>query len=142
MPRYSADVRELTVELVESGALTEAEAAQHVGASVSSVQKWRRQKRETGHLAHRPRRNGRVRVLEPFGKRIQALIKAQPDVELAELCARLEKDHGVKSNPSMMCRELKRLKLVLKKSRSTTANATLLGSNKRVRTTQTSKRRS
>jgi transposase len=116
-------MRELTVELVESGALSEAEAADHAGISVASIQKWRRRKRETGSLVDLPRRNGPVRVLAALETRLRTLIATQPDLGLAELCERVEQETGVKSNPSMMCRELQRLKLRLKKSRSMTASA-------------------
>lgn len=124
MPLYSADFRELTVELVESGAMTEAEAAEHAGASVSSIQKWRRRKRETGSLVDLPRRSGPVRVLAAVEAPLRALVNKEPDLELADLCKRIEKETGTKSSVSMMCRELQRLKLPLKKSRSTTVNAT------------------
>jgi transposase len=55
---------------------------------------------------------------------IRAAVKAQPDATLQELCERVEQETQLKSDPSMMCRELARLKLPLKKSRSTPANVT------------------
>jgi transposase len=46
---------------------------------------------------------------------IRAAVKAQPDATLQELCERVEQETKIKSDPSMMCRELARLKLPLKK---------------------------
>jgi transposase len=55
---------------------------------------------------------------------IRAAVKAQPDATLQELCERVEKKTKIKSNSSMMYRELVRLKLPRKKSRSMPANGT------------------
>jgi len=49
-------------------------------------------------------------------------VKAQPDATLQELCERVEQATHIQSDPSMMCRELTRLKLPRKKSRSTPVN--------------------
>ena len=53
---------------------------------------------------------------------IRDAVKAQPDATLQELCERVEQVTKVKSDPSMMCRELARLHLPLKKSRSMQAS--------------------
>jgi transposase len=58
---------------------------------------------------------------------IRAAVKAQPDATLQELCERVEKETKIKSNSSMMYRELVRLKLPRKKSRSMPANGTRRG---------------
>ena len=55
---------------------------------------------------------------------IRAAVKAQPDTTLQELCERVEEETGIQSDRSMMCRELARLKLPRKKSRSMPANGT------------------
>jgi transposase len=55
-------------------------------------------------------------------------VTRQRDATLRELCARVQQAGGVASNPSMMCRELQRLDLPRKKSRSTIANGTRSGS--------------
>jgi transposase len=55
---------------------------------------------------------------------IRAAVKAQPDAILQELCEQVEKKTQIKSNPSMMYRELVRLKLLRKKSRSMPASGT------------------
>jgi transposase len=58
---------------------------------------------------------------------IRAAVKAQSDATLQELCERVEKETEIKSNSSMMYRELVRLKLPRKKSRSMPANGTHRG---------------
>ena len=47
---------------------------------------------------------------------------------LAELCGRVAEAEGVAASPSMMCRELRRLRLPRKKGRSTTASGIRRGS--------------
>jgi hypothetical protein len=42
-------------------------------------------------------------------------IKRQPDVTLSELCARVAEVKGISASPSMMCRELRYLRLPRKK---------------------------
>ena len=58
------------------------------------------------------------------GAAVRAIFIQQPDATLEELCARVEAATGVRSHPSMMCRELQRLGLPRKKKSSTTINAT------------------
>ena len=55
---------------------------------------------------------------------IRAAVKAQPDATLQELCEVVAKETKIKSNSSMMHRELVRLKLPRKKSRSMPASGT------------------
>ncbi len=70
-----------------------------------------------------------MRTLAAAEAVIRAAVKAQPDATLPELCERVEQKMKIKSDPSMMCRELARLKLPLKKSRFMPANVTRRGSN-------------
>ena len=49
---------------------------------------------------------------------IRAAVTAQPDATLQELCDRVATTCNIKSDASMMCRELARLNLPLKKRRS------------------------
>lgn len=66
---------------------------------------------KTGSLVDLPRRSGPVRVLAAVEAPLRALVNKEPDLELADLCKRIEKETGTKSSVSMMCRELQRLKL-------------------------------
>jgi transposase len=81
--------------------------------------------RNTGSCAARPHAGGRSRSLAPYATWLRAEVARQPDVTLDELCERAYQAHGVSASPSMMCRELQRLRLPRKKSRSTIANGRL-----------------
>lgn len=59
--------------------------------------------------------------------RIRAEVAKQADVTLSELCQRVGKAGGASASPSMMCRELQRLHLPRKKSRSMTVSGTRRG---------------
>jgi transposase len=93
------------------------------GISESSIEKWTRRLRETGSVAAKPHGGGPARVLAPHAERLRQLLEAQPDLTHAELCEKLEAETGARANTSMMVREVQRLNLPRKKSRSTTAHA-------------------
>jgi transposase len=123
MRPYSQDLRERVMAAVDTGQQSLSEIAQTFRISESTVDKWCQRQRDTGSVAARPFAGGRRRVLQGCGAMIRAAVKKQPDVSLAELCERVQTAHGLQTSPSMMCRELQRLKLPLKKSRSMTASA-------------------
>lgn len=118
MKAYSTDLRERAVSSVESGDCTIPEAARRYQVSEPSLERWLARKRSTGSCAPLPHAGGVQRQLATAEVAIRAAVKAQPDATLQELCARVEKATKIKSDPSMMCRELARLKLPRKKSRS------------------------
>jgi len=122
MKAYSQDLRERVIGAVRAKQQTLAAIAQTFGVSESTVDKWAKRWRETRSVSARPFAGGRRRALRECAATLRAEVKKQPDVTLAELCARVQQRHGVSASPSMMCRELQRLGLGRKKSRSTTAN--------------------
>jgi transposase len=124
MKAYSTDLRERVVSSVESGECTIPKAAKRFKVSEPSVERWLARKRATGSCAALPHAGGVPRTLAAAEAAIRAAVKAQPDATLHELCERVEQETKLKSDPSMMCRELARLKLPLKKSRSTPASVT------------------
>ena len=124
MKAYSTDLRERVVLSVESGECTIPEAARRYKVSEPSVERWLARKRATNSCAPLPQAGGVPRKLAAAEAVIRTAVKAQPDATLQELCERVEQDCKIKSDPSMMCRELARLKLPLKKSRSTLASGT------------------
>lgn len=85
--------------------------------SEPSVERWLARKRATGSCAPLPQAGGVPRKLAAAEAVIRAAVKEQPDATLQELCERVEQKSKIKSDPSLMCRELARLKLPLKKSR-------------------------
>jgi len=118
MKAYSTDLRERAVSSVESGECNIPEAARRFTVSEASLERWLAQKRATQSCAPRPHAGGVPRQLAAAEAVIRAAVKAQPDATLQELCEWVAQECKIKSDPSMMCREVARLKLPLKKSRS------------------------
>ena len=127
MKPYSQDLREKIIAALEAGEYSQAEIANHFHVSVSFVEKLWHRWRQTGSCAARPHAGGRQRALQDDEARIRAEVANQPDATLSELCARVAAAGGASASPSMMCRELQRLSLPRKKSRSTTVRVTLRG---------------
>ena len=124
MKAYSTDLRERAIESVESGECNIPQAAKRYKVSEPSLERWLAQYRKTGSCAPRPHAGGPTRKLATAEAAIRAAVKAQPDATLQELCEIVEKETNIKSAPSMMQRELVRLKLPRKKSRSMPASGT------------------
>ena len=124
MQPYSTDLRERVVLSVENGECNIPEAARRYKVSEPSVERWLARKRATNSCAPLPHGGGVPHKLAAAEVLIRAAVKKQPDATLQELCERVEQEGKIKSDPSMMCRELARLKLPLKKSRFTPASVT------------------
>lgn len=121
MKPYSQDLRERAIAALEAGN-TQAEVAVQFQIHKSTLEKWWYRWRDTGSCAALPPASGPERTLRAAEKFIREEVKKQPDLTLEELCERVQEAKGLVASPSMMCRELKILKLPRKKSRSTTAN--------------------
>lgn len=127
MKPYSPDLRRRIVEALETGDDTQSEIAERFRVSLSFVEKLWHRWRSSGQSDAKPHAGGRKRSLSADQAHIRAEIAAQPDVTLAELCQRVARAGGAKASTSMMCREVKRLKLPRKKSQSTIRSAKLSG---------------
>jgi transposase len=127
MKAYSVDLRERAVASVESGECNIPAAARRYKVSEPTIERWLARKRSIGTCAPLPYAGGPTRKLASAEAVIRAAVKAQSDATLRELCERVEKETEIKSNSSMMYRELVRLKLPRKKSRSMPANGTHRG---------------
>jgi transposase len=127
MKAYSTDLRERVIASVESGECNIPEAARRYKVSEPSLERWLARKRKTGRSAPLPHAGGVPRKLAAAEAVIRAAVKAQPDATLQELCEQVEREPKIQSDPSMMCRELARLKLPRKKSRSMPASGTRRG---------------
>ena len=126
MKPYSQDLREKIIRALEAAEAQE-EVADRFSVSLSFVEKLWRRWRETGGCAALPHAGGRQRALREHEGALRAEVAAQPDVTLAELCARLASAGAPSVSPATMCPELRRLDLPRDKSRSTTASATVRG---------------
>ena len=127
MKAYSVDLRERAVASVESGECNIPAAARRYKVSAPTIERWLARKRSIGTCAPLPYAGGPTRKLASAEAVIRAAVKAQPDATLQELCERVAKETKIQSDPSMMGRELVRLKLPRKKSRSMPANGTRRG---------------
>ena len=124
MQAYSIDLRERVVSSIESGECNIPGAARRYKVSEPTIERWLARKRSTGNCAPLPHTGGPARKLAGAEAVIRAAVKAQPDATLQELCDLVEKEMKIQSDPSMMYRELVRLKLPRKKSRSMPASGT------------------
>jgi len=124
MRAYSVDLRERVVSSVESSECNIPEAARRYKVSEPTIERWVARKRRTGNCGPLPHAGGVPRKLAGAEAVIRAAVKAQPDATLQELCEQVEQATKIKSDPSMMYRELVRLKLPRKKSRSMPASET------------------
>jgi len=127
MKAYSVDLRERVVASVESGECNIPAAARRYKVSEPTSERWLARKRLIDTCAPLPYAGGPTRKLASAEAVIRAAVKVQSDATLQELCERVEKETKIKSNSSMMYRELVRLKLPRKKSRSMPANGTHRG---------------
>jgi transposase len=128
MKPYSQDLREKIVRALEAQEETQEEIAERFAVSTSFVVKLWRRWRTTGSAAALPHAGGRRRSLQAAELVIRRAVARQPDLTLAELCESVSATGGVAVSTKTMCLELRRLALPRKKSRSTTASATLRAS--------------
>jgi transposase len=122
MTIYSQDLREKVMVAVARGKQSNRLLAETLGISESTVEKWTRRQRDTGSVAASPHAGGVPRVLAAHEQFLRAAVKTQPDISLDDLRVRIQAELGLNVNGSMVSRELIRLHLPRKKSRSTTAS--------------------
>lgn len=108
-------VRRRMIAMYRAGESTEEIAATH-GYCVSGVRRVRQKLEQTGTLEPRNGKVGRKPKLDAAALgRLAAEVRRRPDATLAEL-----REHvGVTADLAVYCRELKKLGLTRKKSRST-----------------------
>jgi transposase len=112
----SMDLRERVVEAIEEGSSRRA-AAQRFGVSESCAIKLMQRWQETGVLAPGQMGGHKNYALAAHADRVQALVKAQPDITIDELHAHLTGD-GIAVGRSAVGRFLQSLGLTRKKRRS------------------------
>ena len=123
MKAYSQDLREKVVAAVAQDRQSNRQIAETLDISEPTIERWTRRQRETGSVAASVHAGGVARVLAPHETFLRDAVKAQPDISLDELCVQIKTKLGLKVSGSMVSRELTRLQLARKKSRSTTQNA-------------------
>jgi transposase len=123
---FSDDLRVRIAEADERGEGSCRMLARRFGVSWEYVRKVRRQRKENKSPARRPQSRYGVpsRMSEAVKACMLTLVKAQPDLTIAELREKIEAEQGVSASWSSVQRWGKKLGLRLKKSRSTPANET------------------
>ncbi|MCA1603174.1 MAG: helix-turn-helix domain-containing protein [Pyrinomonadaceae bacterium] len=127
MRPYSQDLREKIVRALEEQEETQDEIADRFSVSGSFVAKLWRRWRETGSCAALAHGGGRLRSLHASEAVLRQEVARQPDATLSELRARVVAHGAPVVCLATLCAELQRLALPRKKSRSTTASATVSG---------------
>lgn len=110
---YSADLRSLVVGEVAAGASRRA-AARRFKVSPSSAIRWVERHEQTGSLAPK-RPSGSRSPLEAHADWLVDLIKAEPDLTLAAIVARLASERGMATSDSSVDRFFKRRGISFKK---------------------------
>ena len=91
--------------------------AKRFKVSLSFIRDLRRQHRETGSVQPKPHAGGAIAKLgQEQLPIVEALVKAQPDALLRELCERFTEKTGVQVSVSTMQRAVIRLELSVKKN--------------------------
>lgn len=124
MKPYSDDLRLRVIETIQANELSQVEIAEQFSVSLPFVEKlWHRFRTTGDYRAKTEFVRGPERLLKHDEKLIRELVKKQPDATLDELCrAVAEATNKARVTTATMCVELQRLKLGLKKSRSTPAS--------------------
>lgn len=112
----SQDLRLRIVDLVVSG-VSRREAARRFQVSASSAVRFVKQAEEFGHVDVKPTKK-RKSKLDPFRADIVGWIGEQPDLTLAELCARLDERHGLRAGSSTLDDWLRAKAITYKKNGS------------------------
>jgi len=119
MRAYSLDLRQKIVEAYLNGQGSMRQLATQFNVARSFVQKIIQRYQDEGTLAPKPR-GGQVppKLAPEYWPIVKALVEADNDATLAELCEQLEQKTGVRISVSVMCRLLQKLNLTRKKSLS------------------------
>jgi transposase len=123
MKPYSQDLRDRIIQALEAGTATQRRIAERFCVSRSFVEKLWQRWRRSGSSAVKPHAGGRQRHLKDHLELLRTEVAKQPDATLAELRDRVAAQ-GPRVRTATLCRALQRLKLPLKKSRSTPRNGT------------------
>jgi len=114
----SVDLRQRILAAYDAKEGSQRQLAKRFKVSLSCIRDLRRHYRETGTVQPKPHGGGAVAKL---GKEqlpsVEALVTAQPDALLEELCERLAERTGVQVSVSTMQRALCKLNLSVKKKR-------------------------
>lgn len=124
MQPYSNDLRRRVIEAIQANEETQEEIGIRFSVSTSFVEKLWHRYRTTGSYQAKAHRGGRKRLLKESEDVIRRIVREEADLTLAELAECVARETASEPvSEAVMCVELKRLKLPLKKSRFTPPNA-------------------
>lgn len=124
MKPYSQDLRDRIMQALQAGNASQPAIAARFCVSLSFVEKLWQRFRRSGSSAAKPHAGGRRRALIDHTALLRREVEHQPDATLEELRERLAVAQGPQVSAATICRELQRLQLPVKKSRSTHQSAT------------------
>jgi transposase len=117
MQAYSLDLRQKIVSVYENTPETIVEVAERFEVSPSFIKKLLTQKRAIGNIAPIGHRGGqRKRLSDKQSKWLLKTVLSVPDITLADLQERLEKEKKIAVSVPTLSRTLRRLNLRRKKS--------------------------
>ena len=112
---YSSDLRQRVLE-ASDGALTNQQVADLFQVSNGTVERWRRQRRETGQVSA-GKSTGRPRSIPRDQEELlRAQVERMLDATLVDHCAQWTETTGREVSTATMCRALQRLAWTVKKS--------------------------
>lgn len=113
----SVDLRQRVLAAYQAKAGSQRQLAERFFVSLSFVRDLMRHYRQTGSIEPKPHAGGATAKLGDLQLPIvQALVEAQPDALLVELCERFAQQTGVEVSVSTMQRAVQRLELSVKKN--------------------------
>jgi transposase len=114
---YSVDLREKVVGAFDVGDMTDEQVAELFQLGEATVHRWKRLKRETGSLVPRPPRGGGMppRVEPEKYELVREIVRAEPDLTIAEVAWEFHRRTGRSVSPAAMGRTLQKLGLTRKK---------------------------
>lgn len=117
MQAYSLDFRQKVVSAYENGLETILEVAERFSVSESFIKKMLARKRSTGDVKPIGHRGGqKKRLSDKHRKWLLKTVLLEPDITLADLQERLEKEKRISVSVPTLSRELRRLNLRRKKN--------------------------
>lgn len=132
MKPYSQDLRDHILQALEAGTATQRAIAARFCVSGSFVEKLCQRWRRSGSSAAKPHAGSRQRALKDHLEFLRTEVAQQPEATLAALRDRVAAAQGPRVSPATICRALQRLRLPLKKSRSTPRSGTRSASRRSV----------
>lgn len=113
----SMDLRQRIISAYEAKEGSQRQLAERFKVSLSFIRDLRRHQRETGTVEPKPHGGGAVaKLTQEQLPLVAALVTAQPDALLSELCERFAEQSGVLVSSSTMQRAVNQLNLSVKKN--------------------------